>query len=413
MNVTKHSFEKANLTRAYIFEGEVHGPPDLEHYTVNVWCHRSLLYFRNLPIMAPYLHHVNGEGIFAAPEDGARCVVCKPSDSDVLGAFVLGFLMTGENAGADGGDKGTIDYTGRRINILPGDIVLVGRSESGLIIHRGGTVEVFASPVCKRVYSSHQDTIRDLSMQYKMDTAGGSLYWTHDYLDPNADEATLSKLPTGLMLDVKRVIGGNPVVHMELGKIKTDVRRHVNEEGVPAIPGEIIAKIVLAGREIYVDEFGNTLDHCRGNHISIVEQDRIEITYGRRRHFNFGARSEKTIDGEERSVSYEEFNTGDRVVIVQGSDDTKVGECQSVACNSQELIVQDSAGTYVGGDFRLESGAALSLITRGHMLQYAAHITQTPLPTSDSTSPEMADITYTIDDYDPPQFSYPIGGAHG
>jgi len=156
------------------------------NYTVSVISAHTSKEFNDLQVGMPYYHNANGEGIWVMPEVGAKCVICRASDSTP--PFVMCFLAipnVTESEDGDavrstpsGGSTTDVSFKGKRITAQPGDIVLTTRDENFLVLHRGGVLQLGATDIAQRMYLPIGNAIRDVCENYSMDTLGGNLQWT-------------------------------------------------------------------------------------------------------------------------------------------------------------------------------------------------------------------------------------------
>lgn len=169
------------------FECEEGTVVDVNHnnFTVIVASTYSARTYPDLPVMSPYMHSANGEGLYFMPEVGAKCWVAKPSDTSP--PFVLGFSMppsvrTSENgdpirSNTTGGSTSDVTYQGRRLSILPGDMVLATRDENFIILRRGGILQIGSTDIAQRIYFPIGNYIKDFCENYSMEAFGGDIRW--------------------------------------------------------------------------------------------------------------------------------------------------------------------------------------------------------------------------------------------
>jgi hypothetical protein len=139
---------------------------DISNYTLAVTTQYSKKPQTGITWSSPYLHFVNGEGVFIMPEVGSLCWICFPSDGNR--PFVLGWAPTG--------DEG--DYRSRRLDLNPGDIYLGTRDENFLVLRRGGVVQIGGGPLSQRIFLPVNNTIKDFCENYGLHTLGGDLEWS-------------------------------------------------------------------------------------------------------------------------------------------------------------------------------------------------------------------------------------------
>lgn len=154
--------------------------------------------YEGIQVSSPYLHFVNGEGMYAMPEVGSTCWVCKPSTGTAAAAFILGFSApTDEREDADGSVG---EFKVGRQNLNPGDIMLRTRDENFMILRRGGVLQLGATPIAQRLYLPIGNVIRDMCENYGLFTLGGELTWTVE----RAETTISGDAPTQLALKVKQ-----------------------------------------------------------------------------------------------------------------------------------------------------------------------------------------------------------------
>jgi len=127
-------------------------------------------FWGDMPFASPYMHPQGGEGLYVMPEVGARCWVCWPSDA--LSPFVLAY---GPYASAD--QEAATRWRSGREELRPGDIYLGTRDRNGIVIRRGGVLQVMSTPLAQRMYIPINNLIRDFCQNYGMHTFGGDLTW--------------------------------------------------------------------------------------------------------------------------------------------------------------------------------------------------------------------------------------------
>lgn len=185
---TSMTFPETMLS-SYTVQGKVIDY-NLNSYTVDVVSQFDQLRLFDIQVGAPYLHWSRGEGIWAFPDVGAKCMVTIPSDSSP--PFVSSFIMPPEtipNAGTEDAPEGTrshggpvptasdFTYAGGRPRPKPGDIWLQGRDGNFVRLHRGGVLQVGSSELCQSLYIPLTNLLMDVSSNYAQHTAGGSILW--------------------------------------------------------------------------------------------------------------------------------------------------------------------------------------------------------------------------------------------
>lgn len=138
----------------------------------------------DIQVASPYLHPNVGEGIYAVPEVGCKCLVCIPSDGPP--PFVLAFIMpvesipfTDEKAAAaeQGEPVGSYTFRGGRPRPKLGDIYMRGRDGNFCILHRGGVLQIGSTHLAQRIYVPLQNLVTDISQNYNHFNTGGCINW--------------------------------------------------------------------------------------------------------------------------------------------------------------------------------------------------------------------------------------------
>jgi hypothetical protein len=140
----------------------------------------------DLQVMSPYFHYMNGEGIYAQPEVGAMCWLCKPSDGRFATPFILGFQSVH--------DLVNDNYRGGRQNLNPGDIMLRTRDENFIILRRGGVLQMGTTPTCQSMYIPLGNILKHFCEQYQLSTFGGEVQWTNTRTEETQDGDVYSTL---------------------------------------------------------------------------------------------------------------------------------------------------------------------------------------------------------------------------
>jgi hypothetical protein len=140
--------------------------------------------FFDIQVSSPYMHSNRGEGFFALPEVGAKCLVCVPSDGPP--PFVLAFIMPAEgNADGEGST-----FRGGRLKGSPGDMGIRGRDGNFVVLHRGGVLQVGATPLAQRIYIPLGNMITDVSQNYTHFNSGGAVKWGLRAITDEDDQET-------------------------------------------------------------------------------------------------------------------------------------------------------------------------------------------------------------------------------
>lgn len=173
-------------------------------YTVSVKTEHSDRNFDELQTLQPYLHP-KGDGIIVLPDVGAECLLGIPSDNTT--PFIMGFRgvasVLGLPSGAanmanpvPGGSQQTVTHQSSRPDMQPGDMGMVTRDGSFVLVRRGGVVQVGSSSLAQRLYLPVGNYIRDFCETYSLDCFGGDITWN---VEQQEDDPSGSAPTTYLM----------------------------------------------------------------------------------------------------------------------------------------------------------------------------------------------------------------------
>lgn len=200
----RSSFTEGKFYAARIFLGRVVNF-NLETYAVDVHLDNADSDIEDTQVSMPYFHWSNGEGMYMVPEVGCQCIVVYPSDGSY--PYVAGFLgvveetsgteedesqtaggeHTGgatptelEDAGAEDEESGAasasaaISYRNGRPLLRPGDGVWRTRDGNGIVLRRGGVVQIGVNGICQRLYIPINNLIQDFAQNYNLSTPGAN-----------------------------------------------------------------------------------------------------------------------------------------------------------------------------------------------------------------------------------------------
>lgn len=213
---------------------------NLVNWTVDVFTVFDQKRYFDIQVASPYLHPNFGEGIYAFPEIGSKCVVCIPSDGPP--PFVLAFIMPPETIpdassdeapqgtqGQTGGDTQNVTdstYRGGRARAKPGDIVMKGRDGNFVVLHRGGVLQIGSTQLAQRIYIPLGNFVTDISRNYNHFNTGGSINWG---LRPGSPE----EKPESEWRQTFRVFANDEFADMRvaIGKVHNPVQEKVGDAG--------------------------------------------------------------------------------------------------------------------------------------------------------------------------------------
>lgn len=214
---------------------------NLVNWTVDVFTIFDQRRYFEVQVAAPYLHSNFGEGIYAFPEIGAKCLVCIPSDGPP--PFILAFIMPAETIpdatdpdeapqGTQGGQGGVVQnasdstYRGGRARAKPGDIVMKGRDGNFVTLHRGGVLQIGSTQLAQRIYIPLGNFVTDISENYNHFNTGGSINWG---LRPGSPDEN----PETEWRQTFRVFANEEFadVRLSVGKVHNPVQEKVGDEG--------------------------------------------------------------------------------------------------------------------------------------------------------------------------------------
>jgi hypothetical protein len=175
---------------AHIIEGRIIDV-NLGNWTVDFVSQFDQKFFLNVQVTSPYMNPNQGEGIYAFPEVGSKCLLCIPSDGPP--PFIIGFFMPQESIGAGGNaeaPEGTgttggttaapgtnATFSGGRPRPKPGDIYMRGRDGNFCVLHRGGVLQIGATALAQRIFIPVGNIITDISQNYHHHNTAGSVNW--------------------------------------------------------------------------------------------------------------------------------------------------------------------------------------------------------------------------------------------
>lgn len=211
---------------------------NMTNWTVDVATVFDQKVLLDIQVASPYLHPNSGEGFYAVPEVGSKCLICIPSDGPP--PFVLAFIMPMETlpdtsseeapagtAPTGGSPTGSSDFTfaGGRSRGKPGDIVARTRDGNFMILHRGGVAQFGASPLAQRICIPLQNLVTDISQNYNHYNSGGAINWgvqDRGTEDPDTEwRHTLRVFANDALADLR----------FAMGKVRNPIPEPVGDDG--------------------------------------------------------------------------------------------------------------------------------------------------------------------------------------
>lgn len=267
-------------------------------WTIDVVAQYDRKRYFNVQVSSPYMHHSNGEGIYAVPEVGATAMICIPSDSSP--PFVMAFIMAHElvDDSSDDAPQGTTShgasvpnatdasFAGGRPQAIPGSIYLRTRDGNFVNLLRGGVLQLGSTELAQRIYIPLNNLVTDISENYEHHNTAGSVRWG---LQDGAPQTTLPAqwqqtfrvFATDQYADVKIACGrvftpvpepDGGVTLAEAGIQPTDdnpiiFEVSVSPKGFVAESGDLAspATVKNAVMKFTFDRKGNTLYRSEGN----------------------------------------------------------------------------------------------------------------------------------------------------
>jgi hypothetical protein len=158
-----------------------------EEWTVTVKSELDGVDLFGVRVGALYLNPFTGEGVYAMPEVGSSCIAVVPSEGGR--PFILTFCSPRD--AAKGG------FPGGRPEMAPGDMALLTKDGNGVMVRRGGVVEVRGSPVAKTMYSARRNRVFTIAENYDLLLFGGHLKWETFRPEENVDNKKASRFSMG------------------------------------------------------------------------------------------------------------------------------------------------------------------------------------------------------------------------
>jgi len=228
-------FTPEGMAAPFVFEGIIIDH-NLSTWTVDVISKFDQKRFFGIQCGSSYFHYNRGEGVYAFPDLGAKCMVCIPGDGSA--PFVLSFISPQEAipdttseetpSGVEGNTTrytGTSTYAGGRVRAKPGDIYMRGRDGNFVVLHRGGVLQIGASELAQRLYIGLENIITDVSQNYEHHNAGGSINWFVNVSESETNPANTWRQTFRILSDQEKA-----TVRVSCGKV-TDVIKEDGESG--------------------------------------------------------------------------------------------------------------------------------------------------------------------------------------
>jgi hypothetical protein len=336
-----------------------------DDYTVDVTTEYLGQVLEKIPYASQYAHHANGEGLYYIPEVGAWCWVCFPADNNR--PFVLACMPPFSLVD---------DYKGNRMELAPGDQAMISRDLNGIIVRRGGIVEIGATPVCQRVYTPIANKIRDHCENYELNAAGGQLSWSVKRSAPN--EKALS--PTLLTIEAREFAQADPVVVVQIGSVETPVAAPPTGPSIPV------------GKKVYIDIAVNGMAGLPTFRYRVnLDGDSLMVQSGNR-SINVLGNEIHYVNGNQELQIF-----GDEKETVVGESKRKYGsEDVTVLGNSKERVVGNKTIIAPQIFLGMEAGAVPTLLGPALLAWLNTHIHGTAAgPTTPPVTPAMPTLLTT------------------
>lgn len=360
----QNSIINNGLNHVIIEEGRITNV-NMKRWTVDVRTNISMSTFLDIQWANPYLHFTGGEGIYFMPEVGAKCLVCRASDSP---PFVMSFITTFERNESptdedsqaerdlqEGQEQANsnVNFSAGRPDLQQGDIVLRTRDGNTIWLRRGGVVEIGATAISKRIYIPLLNYIRDICENYAMFTFGGDLSWTVSRSEDDPDgeaKALLSVLAKDAAQDQKASVA------IKIG--------HVDDEKLLSIsiaPEDIDLETREVSNPVYeitVDRSGN-LDAYVASDVTTTVAGGLTMTISGSVTQEFGAHS-MNVSGDQ-SISISGSHT-----LTANSSHERLSGSKTITAPSLKLGGSGASSPAVKGDVLLSYlGSLAAALTAG------------------------------------------------
>jgi hypothetical protein len=133
---------------------------------------------QRVPLLFPYANAVGRAGIWAVPNENDRCIIALGAGNT---AYILGFHAAPQlsdsratpTLGKEAPKKATFGST----QLVPGAIELRTTEQNRILLHPGGSILIDAKTDLFTFYDSISGTIRTLTRNMTITTAGGQMLW--------------------------------------------------------------------------------------------------------------------------------------------------------------------------------------------------------------------------------------------
>lgn len=229
------------FVEAKVFEGRIINVNPID-WTVDVVSVFDRKFYYGIQVGMLYGHFYGGEGVYAFPDVGAKCMVTIPSDSTP--PYVSSFIMpmetqdisTPENpngssstAGVSGPSGSRPTFAGGRPRTSPGSIVLKGRDNNFVTLHRGGVLQIGCSELCQSLYVPLNHLWMNISKNYAHHTPAGSILWG---IQESGDSGPLGSEYTHTFRLLADTAAAD--VRIKVGKVQDPLPEPQGEEGEQA-----------------------------------------------------------------------------------------------------------------------------------------------------------------------------------
>jgi hypothetical protein len=247
----------------------------------------------DLSIYTSYAHNKYGEGQKVLPDQGAKCVVCQPSDDSA--PFVFAFATDTSNKL---NDKGEVEISAKadEAKYGPGDYIINGRDGNFFYLQRGGVLKFGSGPANCSTYIPVSNLLWHSCKRYKLDSFGGDIEWsidkatTQDSLYKFTAKEMATDTEASVMLSFGKVKDATPPPSAT-GAQQVLAQFSISPQSIPkeGIPSAQVISYVA-------DKVGNEYRYAKGTITTLVGQD-LNITINQNKTENISGNLTEIIAG--------------------------------------------------------------------------------------------------------------------